>query len=130
MKIVVGYDGSRMSEKALELAIKRAKMLQAMVFLVFSLHGGWEEEEVEVLEAERKLENAKDRLEQEQVPFESHLLIRGATPGEDIVQFAKDREVDEIILGVKRKSAVGKLIFGSNVRHVMLNAPCPVTTVR
>lgn len=132
MKIVVGYDGSKRSEKALDLAIRRAKALrlQPLVYLVFSLHGEWEDEQAEVIEAERKLEYAKERFNEEQISCETHLLIRGATPGEDIVQFAEERNVDEIILGIKRRSAVGKLLFGSNVRHVMLNAPCPVTTVR
>ena len=52
------------------------------------------------------------------------------TPGEDIVEYAKTNNIEEIILGVVRKSKVGKLIFGSTAQFVILNAVCPVTTLK
>ncbi|MEJ2284271.1 MAG: universal stress protein [Desulfobacterales bacterium] len=52
------------------------------------------------------------------------------SPGEDLVQFVKDREIDELIVGVKRRSKVGKLIFGSNAQYIILMAPCPVVAVK
>lgn len=51
-------------------------------------------------------------------------------PGEDLVTFAGEHGVEEIIIGVKRRSRVGKLLFGSNAQYVILNADCPVVTVR
>jgi nucleotide-binding universal stress UspA family protein len=58
------------------------------------------------------------------------LLIRGISPGEDLVRYAIEQKIDEIILAVQRKSKVGKMIFGSTAQHVILNAPCPVVTVK
>jgi nucleotide-binding universal stress UspA family protein len=58
------------------------------------------------------------------------LLIRGLAPGEDILEFAKESNVDEIIVGVKRRSKVGKLLMGSTAQYVILQAPCPVVTVK
>lgn len=130
MKIVVGYDGSAASERALELAMSRAKAHQATVYPILSLHGEWEDEAAEILEAQRILAKARERLEEQQLICETHLLIRGLSPGEDIVKFAEDHGADEIIMGVRRRSTVGKLLFGSNARFVILNAPCPVTTIR
>jgi nucleotide-binding universal stress UspA family protein len=60
----------------------------------------------------------------------THLLIRGLAPGEDILEFAKESKVDEIIVGVKRRSKVGKLLMGSTAQYVILQAPCPVVTVK
>jgi len=57
-------------------------------------------------------------------------LIRGLTPGDDLVQFAKDHGADEIIVGVEKKSKVGKFVFGSNAQYVILEAHCPVVTVK
>ena len=37
---------------------------------------------------------------------------------------------DEIIIGLQRKSKVGKLLFGSTAQYIIMNAPCPVVTVR
>jgi nucleotide-binding universal stress UspA family protein len=58
------------------------------------------------------------------------LLIRGLSAGEDLVEFANENEVDEIIVGVKRRSKVGKLLMGSTAQYVILQAECPVVTVK
>jgi nucleotide-binding universal stress UspA family protein len=57
-------------------------------------------------------------------------LIRGLSPGEDIVEFAKENKIDEIIVGVKRRSKVGKLLMGSTAQVVILQASCPVISVK
>ncbi len=44
------------------------------------------------------------------------------------VQFAEDKQINEIIVGVRMRSKVGKLLMGSTAQHVILNAPCPVVT--
>jgi nucleotide-binding universal stress UspA family protein len=38
--------------------------------------------------------------------------------------------MEEIIIGVRRRSKVGKLLFGSTAQYVILKAPCPVVSVR
>jgi nucleotide-binding universal stress UspA family protein len=52
------------------------------------------------------------------------------TSGEDLVEFAEENKIDEIIVGVKRRSKVGKLLMGSTAQYVILNASCPVVTVK
>ena len=54
----------------------------------------------------------------------------GLTPGEDLVEFAREHGSDEIIVGVERRSKVSKLLLGSTAQFVILNAPCPVVTVK
>ena len=56
---------------------------------------------------------------------DTHLLIRGMSPGEDIVAFAKEQEVDSIIIGVKRRSKVGKVPvrFKRPVHHSQRQLP-------
>jgi nucleotide-binding universal stress UspA family protein len=56
--------------------------------------------------------------------------VRGLTPGEDLVAFARETNSDEIVIGVKKQSKVGKLLFGSNAQIVILAAHCPVVTVK
>ena len=62
------------------------------------------------------------------LPYKTHLLISGLESGEEIVQFAEDKQINEIIVGVRRRSKVGKLLMGSTAQHVILNAPCSVVT--
>ncbi len=130
MRIMVGYDGSNAAKEALVLAKKHAKAFEAKVFVISSLERGNEDQLPKIDQAERDLEYAKSFLEKDNIPCETHLLIRGLSPGEDLIQFANENEIDEIIVGVKRRSNVGKLIFGSNARYVIMEANCPVVTVK
>ncbi|MFZ2039415.1 MAG: universal stress protein [Desulfobacterales bacterium] len=130
MRIMVGYDGSNAAKEALVLAKKHAKAFEAKVFVISSLERGNEDQLPKIDQAERDLEYAKSFLEKDNIPCETHLLIRGLSPGEDLIQFANENEIDEIIVGVKRRSNVGKLVFGSNARYVIMEASCPVVTVK
>lgn len=130
MKILVGYDGSNAGKDAIELAISHAKAFNADIEVVASLIGGSVTEVVEIRHAEEDMAYAKNRIEKEGIACSTHVLIRNMAPGEDVVQFAEENSVDEIIIGIKRRSKVGKLLFGSNAQYIILNAPCPVVSVK
>ena len=130
MKIMVGFDGSNVSKAALKLAAERAQAFNAQILLVQSMVGGPEVPKRDFENAERELGYQKSQLNKENIACESLLSIRGLEPGEDLARLAKEQQVGEIILGVKRRSKVGKLIFGSTAQYVILNAPCPVVTVK
>ena len=129
-KIIVGYDGTNTAKAALALAKEHAKAFEATVYVVGSLIGGDDSSVDDIKRAEEEIEYAKTFFEQDDVPCETHLLIRGLVPGEDIVQFAKEISADEIVVGVRRRSKVGKLMFGSTAQFVILEAPCPVVSVK
>ena len=129
-KIIVGYDGSNTAKAALDLSRECAKAFNAKIYALYSLVGGSETKVEEIKAAEEDLAYAQTYYDKETIPCETHLLIRGMAPGEDIVQFAKDNEVDLIVMGVRRRSKVGKLMFGSTAQLVILESPCPVMTVK
>lgn len=130
MKILVGYDGSNSAKEALNLAKEHAKAFGASVDVVTSMHSGTENQRKEIEEAERGLEWAQSLFEENKISCNTHLLIRGLAAGEDLVNFASESNVNEIIVGVKRRSKVGKLLMGSTAQYVILNAPCPVVSVK
>ncbi|MFY9940875.1 MAG: universal stress protein [Desulfobacterales bacterium] len=130
MRIMIGYDGSNAAKDALVLAKKHAKAFEGKVFVISSLEKGSEDQLPKIEQAERDLDYAKTFFDKDGIPCETHLLIRGLSPGEDLIQFANENEIDEIIVGVKRRSNVGKLIFGSNARYVIMEANCPVVTIK
>ena len=130
MKILVGFDGSNVAKEALSLAEKHANSFNGAIVLVHSMAGGPEIPRKDFEIAENNLEYEKIRLLDSKIACESILSVRGLEAGEDLVQLADEKKVDEIIIGVRRRSKVGKLIFGSTAQFVILNAPCPVVSVK
>ena len=129
------------SKKAIALAQKYAKDFNATVYILTSLTGEqappeaatWRVvgKEVDVVKgAESRLEFAQKTLAKEGITCETHMLIRGLEPGEDIVKFAKEVDADFIVMGIGKTSRVGKLFFGSNAQYAILEASCPVITVK
>lgn len=130
MKILVGYDGSTSAKEALKLARKHARAFNGSVDIVTSMEKGTEQQQQAIEEAENGLEWAKSVFADKGLECRTHLLIRGLAPGEDLLEFARENNMDEIIVGVKRRSKVGKLLMGSTAQYVILQASCPVVTVK
>ena len=130
MKILIGYDGSNSAKEALRIAKKHAKAFGAGVEIVTSMEKGTENQQQEIEAAEKGLEWAKSVFSDAGIDCQSRLLIRGLEPAEDIVQFARENDVDFIVVGVKRRSKVGKLLMGSTAQYIILKAHCPVVSVK
>jgi len=130
MKIAVGYDGSNAGREALRMARRCASAFQASVDVITSMSKGTESEQEQILQAEKGLEYAKTVFEKERIPCDTHLMIRGMSPGEDLAQFVDENSMDLLVVGVKRRSKVGKLLMGSTAQYVILKSQCPVLTVK
>nr|WP_320014593.1 universal stress protein [uncultured Desulfobacter sp.] len=129
MKILIGYKGVNIGQDLLKLGAEHAKAFNATVLVVTSMLEGTEKDQKKILEAENNLDQAQVFFKEQGIACEKHLLIRGMEAGEDIVAFANEKEVDEIIIGVKSRSNIGKLLFGSTAQTVILEADCPVVSV-
>lgn len=130
MRILVGYKGTDVGQDLMDIAVKHAKAFNGEILIATSLEGGEKTAGREIADAEKNLGQAKAYFENYGVKSKTHLLVRGLEAGEDIVRFAKEKGVEEIIIGVRSRSKVGKLIFGSTAQFVTLEAPCPVLTVK
>ena len=76
------------------------------------------------------MEEVKNDLDKQGISCQVHLEIRNMDPGDHLVEYAKENMIDEIVIGVRMRSKVGKLIMGSTAQHVILEAPCPVVAVK
>jgi nucleotide-binding universal stress UspA family protein len=130
MKILVGYDRSKASEDALNLALQHARAFGAEVHIMTSLVQGAALKKEDIDKAEAQLEKVRKPFKAADIECEVHTSVSYQSPGEDMVRFAKDKAVDQIVIGVRRRSKVGKLVTGSTAQYVILNAPCPVLSVK
>jgi nucleotide-binding universal stress UspA family protein len=129
-KILVGYNDSPQSKAALELAGQLARLSKAHLIIVISMEGGSREKLKDIENARESLDEALRLMSTKGITCEVHQTARGLSPGEDLVAYAKENQVDVIAVGVKKKSKAQKIILGSTAQHIILNAPCPVLTVK
>ena len=130
MKILVGYDGSKVSEDAVAMAQKHGKAFKADVLIINSLEQGPDLKKEDIDRAESKLERLRAPFKADGISCETQAVVSVQSPGEDLVRFVKENDIDEIIIGVRRRSKVGKLVFGSTAQYVILEAPCAVVAVK
>ncbi len=130
MNIMVGYDGSNVAKEALVLAKKHAKAFDAKVYLLTALTQGPDLQLEDIRKAEHELERLRISFKEDGIPCETHAIVSSLSAGEDLVQFAQENDIEEIVIGVRRRSKVGKLLFGSNAQYIILQAPCTVVSVK
>ena len=128
MKLVVAYD-SAFADTMLPQAVNMAKAFDAYVYLVRTCPPEAGEQDIAKLEHLLN-EVCRETFTLESIKSESHILIRGMAPGEDIVQYAREKDADQIIIGVQKQSRVSKLMFGSIAQYIILEAHCPVLAVK
>ena len=131
MNILVGYDASNEAKDALKLAKNHAKAFGAKIKVVNSVTRNHPLDYSQIQVAEEKLEREiRNQLNGDNNSYETHLLVDSRSTGKNLVWFAELEKIDEIIIGARKRSKVGKLLLGSTAQYVVLHAPCPVVTIK
>jgi nucleotide-binding universal stress UspA family protein len=128
--VVVGYVPKPEGEAALRKAIEEAKLRNAKLVVVSSHRGGSDFDADTSTKAERELDFVRSVLGDSGVEFEVRQLVRGFEPAEDLLSIADTSSAELVVIGLRRRSPVGKLILGSNAQRVLLDAHCPVLAVK
>ena len=128
--IVVGYVPKPEGKAALRRAAEEAKLRSSRLVVVNSHRGGREFDRDDAIETESQLEEVDSVLREAGVEHDLRQLVRGMDPAEDLVNVAGEVDAELIVIGLRRRSPVGKLILGSNAQRVLLDAPCPVLAVK
>ncbi|MFP5255894.1 MAG: universal stress protein [Acidimicrobiia bacterium] len=130
MSVVVGFVRSPEGDAALRRAIEEARLRRTKLVVVHSMEGGAKESSAEVIAYREALAEVEARLQAEGIDHEVVELVLGHTPAEDLLQVAEENGAELIVIGLRRRSPVGKLILGSNAQDVLLQADCPVLAVK
>ena len=130
MTIVVGYVPRAEGRAALRRAAEEARLRSTKLIVINSNRGGGHLDEEDAVEHERELAQVRAQLDAEGIEHEVRQLVRGLDPAEDLIAVATETEADFIVIGLRRRTPVGKLILGSNAQRILLEAPCPVLAVK
>ena len=115
--IVVGYSSKPEGRAALERAVAEANLRHSGLIVVHTSP----EDEVASLAGE---------LERTGVAFEIRQAPDALDPAEELISAAEGSDAEFIVIGLRRRSPVGKLLLGSNAQRVLLDASCPVLAVK
>ena len=123
IRILVGYDGSLQSKKALKEAITIAKRFSGFTKVVNVYERGKKKE------AEAAILVAEQNLQQEKVAHDC-LLALGSYPAKTLVIMAKQENFDLIVVGCRGLGSKVSMLLGSVSKQVVSNAYCNVLVVK
>ena len=130
MTIVVGYVATKEGRAALDRAVAEAKLRTQPLVVINSDRGGSGFTGEQAAEQEQALQGVKDQMAAAGIEVDVRGLVRGKEPAEDLIAVAEETNAELIVIGLRRRTPVGKLILGSNAQRVLLDAPCPVLAVK
>ena len=76
----------------------------------------------------KHLDQAKEKVEKADMSCET-IVHMGGQPHEFIVQEAKERDIDLILMGTHGRSGIKRVLLGSVAQNVIGHSPCPVMVV-
>ena len=130
MTIVVGFVPTKEGRAALTRAVEEARTRRSRLVVINSNRGGRDFDEDATRAAEAELQRVSDELSSDGLELEVRQLVRGNEPAEDLISVANETDADLIVIGLRRRTPVGKLILGSNAQRILLDAPCAVLAVK
>ena len=128
MTILVAYAPRPEGRAALDKGIEIAKRRQMRLLVVNASAGGGEEDAsfADASEAER----VEKLLAESGVDGEFRQFVRGKDVVTEIDNMVKAHQVELLVMGLRRRSAVGKLILGSVAHDILMTVSCPVLAVK
>jgi nucleotide-binding universal stress UspA family protein len=139
MRVVVPYDGSELSKKALQHAVDHhgdadIVLLHVLDFVEAgydappeaALPGYWQDWHEEAKEAAEDLfEEARNLVDAD---LETETVV--GRPARAVVEFADEQNADAIVMGSHGREGVSRILLGSVAETVVRRANVPVTVVR
>ncbi|TDL39688.1 universal stress protein [Arthrobacter nitrophenolicus] len=127
MSVVVGYIPTAEGRAALDEAVLQAKFRNSPLVLV-----NLRKDEAlsdDRFASDQALSELAEQLTASGIGVEI-VSARATSPSDALIDIAATHEADLIVIGLRRRSAVGKLLMGSTALEILTGAHCPVLSVR
>jgi nucleotide-binding universal stress UspA family protein len=115
--IVVGYSAKPEGRAALKRALSEARLRSAALVVVDT-------------SSEAEAGDLAAELAASGITYEIRTPADVDDSAEELIRIAETTDADFIVIGLRRRSPVGKLLLGSNAQRVLLDAACPVLAVK
>ena len=130
MAVVVGYIPTAEGRAALDAARCEARERKLKLIVVHSFKGGAAFTVEDSLDADSEAEAIRRELTTEGADFEILTFVRGNDPTDDLIRVVEENNAQLIVIGLRRRSPIGKLVLGSNAQRILREADCPVLSVK
>jgi nucleotide-binding universal stress UspA family protein len=115
--IVVGYSSRPEGRAALTRALSEARLRGAALVVVNT-------------SPDAETAGLANELAASGLSYEVKTAADTHDSAEELIRTAETTGADFIVIGLRRRSPVGKLLLGSNAQRVLLDAACPVLAVK
>ena len=130
MTIIVAYvprpEGQAALDKGIEIATRRNERL---VVVNAGPGGSQSQEDASVMNG-YEAERVEANLASLPIEVEFKQFVRGKSAVEEIEDLVEQLQPSLLIIGLRKRSAVGKLLLGSVAQDILMSVPCPVLAVK
>ncbi|QIL44495.1 universal stress protein [Acidovorax sp. HDW3] len=127
MTILVAYvarpEGQAALDKAIEVATRRSERL----IVVNAAPGGSQDD---TIVNGYEVERVEERLTHLPIQAEFKQFVRGNSTLDEILNLIEAEHITLLVIGLRKRTAVGKLLLGSMAQEILMSAPCPVLSVK
>lgn len=128
MTVVVGYIPGELGEAALDAAVDEARRRGTDLVVVNTTRGDRLVDPRYVHDAEAA--SLESRLAATGVPHEVRRFTTDDLAADALLRVAAEVGTELVVIGLRRRTPVGKMIMGSTAQRVLLDAVCPVLAVK
>jgi len=140
-KVLVPIDFSDYSKNALKYAVNFVKHFKAQLYLIYVVEPviyppDFSMGQIAIpsvdLEMDKRAIDELNKLADQEIPAEIKVktIVKTGKPFIEIIETARDQDVDLIIIATHGHTGVEHILFGSTAEKVVRKAPCPVLTLR
>jgi len=133
MPVLVGFVSTIEGRAALRRAVEECRLRASRLIVVSSEQQPAQEfgdrrpalagSEVEIL-------SICDEMGLARTDLEIRWIRDAYEPADDVLAVAEDTEAELIVIGLRRRSGVGKRILGGSTQRILLDSSCPVLAVK
>jgi nucleotide-binding universal stress UspA family protein len=128
MTILVAYVPRPEGHAALDKGIELARERNELLIVVNATPGGTGEDPSRA--DAQDVERVEQLLSVSSIQSEFKQFVRGKNAVEELDELVATRDVSMLVIGLRKRSAVGKLILGSMAQEILMTISCPILAVK